>query len=137
MTLNWQKPDWPNFRFSPAALAAREGDFRQGAGVVGGTTRHLPDEERLELIVELIATEALKTSEIEGEALDRASVQSSLRQQFGLQAVGRRVEPAERGIAEMLTQVFGTFAAPLTDQMLFGWHLGLMQGRPDLRRFGA
>jgi Fic family protein len=99
--------------------------------------RHLPDDERRELIVELVATQALKTSEIEGEALDRASVQSSLRQQFGLQADGRRVEPAERGIAEMLTQVFRTFAAPLTDEMLFGWHLGLMQGRQDLRRVGA
>lgn len=137
MTLNWQEPDWPNFRFSPAALAAREGDFRQGAGVVVGTTRHLPDDERREFIVELIATEALKTSEIEGEVLDRAGVQSSLRQQFDLQADGRRVEPAERGIAEMLNQVYRSFAEPLDDATLFGWHRGLMKGRSDLNRVGA
>jgi Fic family protein len=111
--------------------------FLQGSGVILGTTRHLPDDERLQLVVELISTEALKTSEIEGEDLDRDSVQSSLRRAFGLQADGRRVDPAERGIAEMLTQVYRTFAAPLTDDMLFGWHRGLMQGRGDLRSVGA
>lgn len=37
-------------------------------------TRHPPEDERLLLIVELMSTEALKTSEIEGEILDRDSV---------------------------------------------------------------
>lgn len=137
MRWNWQDPDWPNFRYPPMALAAREAAFLQGSGVVVGTTRHLPEQERIQLIVELISTEALKTSEIEGEELDRDSVQSSLRREFGLRADGRRVDPAERGIAEMLTLVYQTFAAPLTDEALFGWHRGLMQGRADLRQVGA
>jgi Fic family protein len=137
MTWSWQDPDWPSFRYQPSALAGREGAFLRGSGVVVGTTRHLPDDERLQLVVELIGTEALKTSEIEGEVLDRDSVQSSLRRQFGLQADARRVRPAELGIAEMLTRVYRTFAEPLTDEMLFGWHRGLMQGRGDLRQVGA
>ena len=137
MTWNWRDPDWPSFRYSPAVLAAREAAFLQGSGVIVGTTRHLPDEERLPLVVELISTEALKTSEIEGEDLDRDSVQTSLRRAFGLATDARRIEPAERGIAEMLAQVYRTFAAPLTDEMLFGWHQGLMQGRSDLRQVGA
>ena len=137
MTWNWQDPDWPHFRYAPAALAGREGAFLQGSGVVIGSTRHLPDEERRMLVVELIGTEALKTSEIEGEVLDRDSVQSSLRREFGLEADKRRIPPAERGIAEMLTQVYRSFAEPLDDATLFGWHRGLMQGRSDLNRVGA
>lgn len=137
MTWNWQDPDWPSFRYAPDLLAGREGAFLQGSGVVIGSTRHLPTEERLLLVVELIGTEALKTSEIEGEVLDRDSVQSSLRREFGLEADARQIPPAERGIAEMLTQVYRSFAQPLDDATLFAWHRGLMQARSDLNRVGA
>ena len=50
----------------------------------------------------MMTGEAVKTSEIEGELLDRDSVQSSLRLQFGLDTERRRVPPAEAGIAEMM-----------------------------------
>ena len=99
MNWNWQHPDWPRFRYSTGRLAERESLFLRQSGVVVGTVRHLPDTERLPLVIELMSTEALKTSEIEGDLLDRDSVQSSFRGQFGLQTDGRRVEPAEQGIA--------------------------------------
>jgi len=137
MRWNWQLDGWPEFRYPAAALAGREAAFLRNTGVVLGTTRHLPDAERLELVIELISTEALKTSEIEGEMLDRDSVQSSLRRQFGLKVDARRVGPAERGIAEMLSSVYRSFAAPLADTTLFDWHRVLMQGRTDLRVIGA
>ena len=98
MRWNWQDPNWPNFRFRPTPLAEREGLFLRQSGVVVGTVRHVPDVERLPLVIELISTEALKTSEIEGEILDRESVQSSLRRQFGLHSDAPRSAPAEQGI---------------------------------------
>ena len=51
-------------------------------------------------MIEAMSTEALTTSEIEGEILDRASVQSSIRKQLGLAGDNRRPRPAEHGIAE-------------------------------------
>ena len=137
MRWNWQNPDWPAFRFRPDLLAEREGLFMRQSGVAVGTVRHLPDDERLPLVIELISTEALKTSEIEGEILDRDSVQSSLRLQFGLQSDARRAQPAEQGIAEMLSDLYQSYEAPLTDQTLFRWHGSLMQGRTDLRDLGS
>ncbi len=137
MRWNWQDPDWPHFRFRPTLLAEREGLFLRQSGVVVGTVRHVPDEERLPLIIELISTEALKTSEIEGEMLDRDSVQSSLRWQFGLQGGTGRFAPAEQGIAEMLGDLYRRWADPLDDAMLFQWHQWLMQGRTDLRAVGG
>ena len=136
MQWNWQEPDWPNFRFRPALLADRERLFLRQSGVVVGTVRHVPDDERLPLIIELISTEALKTSEIEGELLDRDSVQSSLRRQFGLQADTARSSPAEQGIAEMLADLYRRYAALLDDATLFRWHQWLMQARTDLRSVG-
>ncbi|MGE0113798.1 MAG: Fic family protein [Steroidobacteraceae bacterium] len=137
MTWNWQESDWPDFRFQPERLAARETVFLRQSGVVVGTVKHLPDEERLPLVIDLFSTEALKTSEIEGELLDRDSVQLSLRRQFGLQTDNRRVAPAEQGIAQVLSDLYRHFAQPLDEQTLFQWHGWLMQGRTDLNNVGS
>jgi Fic family protein len=133
MTWNWQQPDWPNFAWDENRLAAAEQQFLLGGGVLVGTVKHLGSEERDQLTIEAMSTEAVTTSEIEGEVLDRASVQSSLRKQLGLATDNRRVRPAEQGIAEMMVDLYRSFAAPLSDEMLFRWHQMLVSGRRDLK----
>lgn len=137
MRWNWQSHDWPEFEFSEKALAGSEAAFLRQSGVVVGTLRHFPDQERLPLVVELLGTEALKTSEIEGELLERDSVQSSLRRQFGLSADTRRVTPAEQGIAETLGDLYRNFQLPLDHATMFRWHGWLMLGRSDLAVIGG
>jgi len=136
MAWNWQKPDWPNFRWDRARLEAAEEQFLVGGGVFVGTIRHLGNEDRDQLTIEAMSTEAVTTSEIEGEILDRASVQSSLRKQLGLATDELRVRPAERGIAEMMVDLFRSFAEPLSDEMLFCWHRMVMSGSRNLRDVG-
>lgn len=46
--------------------------------------RHLSKEDLEEFRIEIICNEALKTSEIEGEILDRESLQSSICKEFGV-----------------------------------------------------
>ena len=55
---------------------------------------------------------ALTTSEIEGEMLDRFSVQSSIKRQLGLASDHRRIPPGEQGVAEMTVNAYQSFAAP-------------------------
>jgi len=136
MTWNWQKPDWPNFRWNDTRLEAAEKQFLVSGGVFVGTVRHLGKEERNQLTIEAMSTEAVTTSEIEGEILDRASVQSSLRKQLGLATDERRVRPAERGIAEMMVDLYRTFAEPLSEEMLFRWHRMVMSGSHNLKDVG-
>jgi Fic family protein len=136
MNWNWQKPDWPNFRWDHARLEAAEKQFLVSGGVFVGTVRHLGKEERDQLTVEVMSTEAVTTSEIEGEILDRASVQSSLRKQLGLATDEGRVRPAERGIAEMMVDLYRSFAEPLSDEALFRWHRMVMSGSRNLRDVG-
>jgi Fic family protein len=136
MTWNWQLPDWPNFSWDKLRLARAEEHFLVGTGLVVGMVRHLAPDETQQLTIETMSTEALTTSEIEGEILDRASVQSSIRKQLGLSAESRRVGPAEQGIAEMMVDLYHSFAEPLTDEMLFAWHRMLVRGRGDLRDIG-
>src|SRR5713101_5568933 len=122
MRWNWQKSDWPNFSWKKNFLTKAEELFLVGAGVFVGTVKHLESEDQDQLTVELMSTEALTTSEIEGEILDRASVQSSIRRQLGLTVDERRVRRAEQGIAEMMVDLYHSFAEPLSDELLFRWH---------------
>ncbi len=101
-----------------------------------GTVLHLGKDERDQLTVEAMSTEAVATSEIEGEILDRASVQSSLRKQLGIATGERRVRPAERGIAEMMVDLYRSFAEPLSEETLFRWHRMVMSGSRSLRDVG-
>jgi Fic family protein len=137
MIWNWQKPDWPRFSWDKSRLAKAEEQFLLKTGMFAGTVKHLVREDREQLTVEAMSTEALTTSEIEGEILDRASVQSSIRKQLGLAADNRRVRPAEQGIAEMMVDLYRRFADPLSDKMLFAWHTMLVQGHRDLRDIGC
>jgi Fic family protein len=136
MTWNWQQPDWPTFQWERARLEAAEKQFLVGGGMFVGTVRHLGNEERDQLTIETMSTEAVTTSEIEGEVLDRASVQSSIRKQLGPAADERRVRPAERGIAEMMVDLYRSFAEPPSEGMLFRWHRMVMSGRRDLKDVG-
>ena len=136
MLWNWELPDWPVFTWDRRRLALAEQQFLVGGGTYVGAIKHLGDEDRDQLTVEAMSTEALTTSEIEGEILDRASVQSSIQRQLGLAGDDRRAAPAERGISEMMVDLYRSFSAPLSDEMLFAWHQMVMSGRRDLADMG-
>lgn len=137
MMWNWQQPDWPRFRFDAEALSPLEARFLQQGGIVIGAARHLAEDESAQLTVEIIGSEAFKTSEIEGEILDRDSLQSSIRRQFGLSTDHRRVGAAEQGVAEMMVDLYRRFDIPLTHQVLFDWHRLLMNARRDIGDIGG
>lgn len=137
MKWNWQQSDWPNFTWKKHLLTKAEALFLLEAGSVVGTTKHLSSSDKEQLTVELMSTEAVTTSEIEGEILNRESVQSSIRRQLGLTTDKRQVEPAEQGIAEMMVNLYRSFNVPLIDEILFAWHRMLMNGRRDIKDIGS
>lgn len=122
MRWNWQQPDWPAFTYDAKAMDTLEQRFLLRAGEFVGAYRHVSADERDSLRIELIGDEALKTSEIEGEFLSRDSVQASLRRQFGLGGDDIVIPPAERGISEMMVDLYRNFAEPLSHETLFSWH---------------
>ncbi len=136
MIWNWQKPEWPTFNFDKDALASYEAAFLQNAGYLQGVLTHMSTEEKSGLTIDTMCEEAFKTSEIEGEHLNRESLQSSIRRNFGLNAEKNKVRPAEQGIADMMTDLYNGFAQPLTDQTLFAWHNMLMQGNTHIKDVG-
>lgn len=137
MAWNWEQPGWPEFIYDSAALEPRERQFLLHSGEFIGAFKHVGPDDRDMLKIELIGDEALKTSEIEGTALNRDSVQSSLRQQFGLGTDGRWIPPAEHGIAEMMVDLYRNFGNPLTHQTMFAWHGMLLGSERRINVIGA
>jgi len=133
---NWQQPDWPTFRWDATRLRKAEEHFLMGTGEFAGAVKHLSAPDRDQLTVEAITAEAVTTSEIEGEILDRASVQSSIRRQFGLATGKRRVPAKEQGISETMVDLYRSFAEPLSGDMLFSWHRLLFKDRGGLQDIG-
>src|SRR5713226_6054284 len=122
MTWNWEQPGWPEFTHDSAALEPLERQFLLRSGEFIGAFKHVGSENQDILKIELISDEAVKTSEIEGEVLNRDSVQSSLRHQLGVGAEKPGILPAERGIAEMMVDLYRSLANALTDKTMFDWH---------------
>lgn len=136
MIWNWQQPDWPHFTYDKSRIDGPESRLLLGAGLLFGAFKHLGEEDKSQLTIELISNEALKTSEIEGEYLDRDSLQSSIRRQFGLITDNRRIPAAEQGIAEVMVDLYRGFQLPLSHATLFAWHTMLTNGRRDLKDIG-
>lgn len=136
MNWNWQQDTWPKFRYDASVLTDLENQFLQQSGILQGALKHVSVDDKMRLAVELMSTEAVNTSEIEGEILNRDSVQSSIRRNFGLDTDSQHIPLAEQGIAEMMVDLYRSYDEPLTHSKLFSWHKMLTKGRRDLTDVG-
>lgn len=136
MKWNWQQPDWPNFIYNSSDFTELEKQFAINSAVIIAIQQYLNQQDKDYLKVTIVSEEALKTSEIEGEYLNRDSIQSSIRKHFGLNNDHRRVSAAEHGISEMMINLYQTFAQPITHDCLHQWHLMITNGRKDLKDIG-
>ncbi len=81
---------------------------------------------RNEAVLQTLTEDVLKSSEIEGEMLDRDQVRSSIARRLGLDIGG--LLPVDRhveGVVEMMLDATGHYADPLTEERLFAWHSAL------------
>lgn len=132
MLWNWQLQDWPNFSFDSSAIEPLEREFLRKSGELNAALKYIDDSEQESFRIDLLSEEALKTSKIEGEILDRDSLQSSIKKHFGLTSDHQKQPPAEQGIAMMSVDLYKSFAQPLTHEKIFEWHRMLMNGRVDI-----
>ena len=138
---NWQRDDWPHFRYDALALKTREERFLRGYKLILKERDGLDVADDANYTLELLNSESLGTSAIEGEHLNRDSLQSSLQRLFGLKAAtvagAQRTEREnELAIASLMNDLYRTYGEPLGDKMLWRWHRKLMGWRSDLRDIG-
>lgn len=124
MRYNWQHEDWPNFTYT-ISDDLQNLIYRYGllASRLSGKLSQTINETKNDAVIDLMVSEAIKTSAIEGEHFDDADVRSSIRSQLGLSTNPKRIkdEKAE-SLAKLMIDARQTFHAPLSEQMLFEWH---------------
>jgi Fic family protein len=119
-------PDWPNFRWSQEALSQKLAAVRYRQGKLIGRMKTMGFSLREEAVFQTLTLDVLKSSEIEGEILDREQVRSSIARHLGIDIgalvpVSRNIE----GVVEMTLDATQNYDKPLTKERLFGWHASL------------
>ncbi len=137
MKWNWQQENWAEFTWNRAIIQPYEDQFLYQSGFLQGIVHHISESDKMQISIDIMTGEALGSSEIEGEFLNRDSVQSSIQRNFGLKPLANRPSAAEAGIAEMMVDLYQNYDAPLSHEILYEWHRMLMNGRRDLDKIGA
>lgn len=133
MRYNWQQEDWPVLSYDLQGAEQWLWDFAGRSGRVSGVLEGLPVDLQVETLIEVMVSEAVKTSEIEGEYLSRRDVMSSIRNNMGLYVPELPVQDKRAdGIGRLMAAVRNTFAEPMSEEMLFAWHCMVMEGATGL-----
>jgi Fic family protein len=133
MHYNWQQEGWTKFTYDLREIEDQLFAFAEETGLMTGLLAALPEQEQAEAIVQMMVAEAVKTSEIEGEYLNRQDVVSSIRNKLGLNAQAEAVRDAKsQGAGELMVAVRDSYAEPLTQDMLFDWHRLLLGQSPQI-----
>jgi len=134
MEYNWQQKDWTQFKYEIEVVEEYLFAFRERAGRIDGLIEGLPKNLKIETIVEILVSEAVKTSEIEGEYLNREDVLSSVKNNLGLQKDTAKVNDKNaEGAAELMVDVRNSFSEKLTKTKLFSWHQMVMKGNKSFK----
>lgn len=125
-TYIWRAPNWPHWHYDLITLARPLGQVSHAQGLLLGRLADVGMTLRSEASLAALTDDVVKTSEIEGEHLNVASVRSSVARRLGvdvgaLAPVDRHVE----GIVEMVLDATLNCHAPVSRERLFGWHAAL------------
>ena len=129
MPWNWQLANWPHFKYNPSFIVHQERQFLLDVGQACGFLKNIGTQDYHQFVVEILSREGLESSRIEGEILDRESLQSSIKKHFGLNVNQKRKTHKEAGMAQLLCSVYESFQQPLTHEMLWLWHARLFDNR--------
>lgn len=122
----WQAGDWPNWHFDLAVLAGPMAEVSRAQGLLMGRLADVGMALRDQACLAALTEDVVKTSEIEGEQLNVASVRSSIARRLGvdigsLAPVDRHIE----GVVEMVLDATANSNAPVSRERLFAWHAAL------------
>jgi len=135
----YQKSEWPAFTWNNDAILPVLSIARNKQGRLLGKIGALGFDLRNQANLEILTTEVLKSTEIEGEILNKDQVRSSIAIRLGLEIdypkySHRNVD----GIVDLMVDATSNFEKLLTEERLFSWHSALFpEGKSGLRRIVA
>lgn len=129
MAYNWPQRNWKEFSFDQDRLEDLLYLFTEKVGVAKGLLKTLSNESFNESIVDILVSEAIKTSEIEGEFLSRKDVMSSIKNNLGLSQSHEIVRDIQaKGMASLVSDIHTNYNELLTESVFFNWHKMIFPG---------
>lgn len=83
----WQQKEWTKFTYTVDKLHQIAVLFAQKYGLDNGLILGLNEELKQETLLEILISEAIKTSEIEGEYMSREDIMSSIKNNLGVMPI--------------------------------------------------
>src|SRR5438045_5211075 len=135
----YNREDWPKIHWNREKLADLLAAGRHEQGRLLGRMETLGFSLRQEAVLQTLTEDVLKSSEIEGEKLNKDQVRSSIARRLGMDIGG--LKPIDRnveGVVEMMLDATRHYELPLTQERLFGWHAAMFPtGRSGMRRISV
>jgi Fic family protein len=122
----WQRKTWPQWTYDQPSLASLLAQVYLAQGRLQGRMHDLGMDLRDQATLRVLTEDVLKTSEIEGESLNPASVKSSIARRLGVD-IGA-LAPSDRhvdGVVEMVLDAIQQHSTKLTTKRLYGWHAAM------------
>lgn len=134
-----QNSQWPKFTWNDNALIIALADCRFQQGKLLGKMAVLGFDLQQEASLDTLTNDIIKSSEIEGERLNRGEVRSSVARRLGMDMAG--MVPTNRnvdGVVEMMLDATQNYREKLTADRLFDWHAALFPtGRSGMHKIAT
>lgn len=117
---------WPEFTWDLDQLTPWLERVRLKQGRLIGKMEGLGFDLRDEAVLQNLTEDVIKSSEIEGEKLDRTQVRSSIARRMGMDVAGLvRSDRDIEGVVEMMMDANQNYKQSLSAKRLFDWHAAL------------
>ena len=135
----YNNPNWPNFEWNSEKLLPLLSLVRNKQGLLIGKMSVLGFDLRNEANLQILTQEIVKSTEIEGEILDKEQVRSSVARRLGLEISG--LVNSERnvdGIVDLMLDAITNYDKELSKERLFSWHASIFpEGRSGMYNIKA
>ncbi|MDR1259444.1 MAG: Fic family protein [Tannerellaceae bacterium] len=122
----YQTKDWPDFTWDNDRLLTLLANVRHLQGRLLGQMESLGFKLKEEAVLSTLTLDVLKSTEIEGEVLNKDQVRSSIARKLGLEVSGLVDSPRNvDGVVEMMLDATQNYTQSITSERLFGWHAAL------------
>lgn len=122
----WQQKEWPDFTWDDSKLSFKLGKVRGLQGKLVGKMSALGFDLKNDAMLDTLTADITKSSEIEGEILNRDQVRSSVARHLGIETEG--LPEADRyvdGVVQLMLDATQNYMQPLTDERLFNCYAAL------------
>jgi Fic family protein len=120
---NWQLEKWADFFYNEEIISNNALKFAELSGKIFGIFKTFNSVKQQNEILDVMISEAIKTSEIEGEMLSREDVRSSFLKKLGLATTVKNIKDRRaENVALLMLEVRNNFHTKLSEKLIKQWH---------------